>query len=80
MVSTTLPEKEEEFSEAPPFSTFFSGGGTGEGLSVTAKAGTADKIIVEIITAGIVYPKNRFIFLLPMRGDLIQAVVGRIMI
>jgi hypothetical protein len=54
-------------SEAPPFSAFVSGGGTGEGLSVTAKAETADKIIVEIITAGTACPKNRFIFSLPSK-------------
>jgi hypothetical protein len=59
-----LPEKEEELSEASPFSNF-SGGGTGEGLSVTAKAETAEKIIVEIITAGTARLKNRFIFSLP---------------
>jgi hypothetical protein len=71
-----LPEKEEALSEAPPFSTFVSGGGTGEGLSLTAKAETADNIIVEIIAADTACPKNRFIFSLPIKGDLIQAVVG----
>jgi hypothetical protein len=62
--------------EVPAFSTFISGGGTGEGLSVTAKAETAENIIVEIITAGNIRFKNRFIFLLPNRDDLIQAVTG----
>jgi hypothetical protein len=57
----------EEVSEAVcAFVAFISGAGIGEALSVTAKAETAEKVIMAIITQSTVRVDNRFILFLPI--------------